>query len=447
MRRREFFHQGLAAAVLPAFGGTPRVTRKPNILFLLADSWRGQTLPTADAPDLKAPNLAKLATEGVRLPRAYVADPTCSPSRAAILTGRFAHRSGVTRNNMPLPAGEKTLATQLWEAGYRTGYIGKWNLDGAGDPGFVPPGKRRHGFEYWAAFNRGHRYYDPIYFRDTPDPIRPEGFEPDYQTGLAIDFIRNNREQPFFLLVSWGPPHPPRKPPNRFAALYRDVQLRIRYNVPAEDTEEAQRNYAGYYGLCSALDWNTGRLLRVLEETGLVNNTIVVFTSDHGDMLGSHGLQGNEAPYEEAVRVPLVMRYPLLIRGERELDVPVSNVDLMPTLLSLAGVAVPKTVQGRNLASLLTGQGGPRPEAVYCQGKLGSPGEWRMVVRGLDKVVVDREFQITHLYNLGQDPFETQNLATEKRYRRKRDEMFAILESWMRRTSDRILPSGLRLRG
>jgi len=141
------------------------------------------------------------------------------------------------------------------------------------------------------------------------------------------------------------------------------------------------------------------------------------------------------------------MRYPLLVRGGRELDVPVSNVDLMPTLLSLAGVAVPKTVQGRNLAPLLAGEDGPRPEAVYCQGQLGSPGEWRMVVRGLDKVVVDREFAITHLYNLGQDPFEMENLATEKRFRRKRDEMFAILESWMRKTSDRILPSGLRLRG
>lgn len=446
MRRREFIGRGLAAAAVSATRSTAAAARRPNVLLVLADQWRGQALPSAGNKDLRAPNLARLAAEGLCFNSTYAADPVCSPSRASLFTGRFAHATGVTHNNLRLPVKMPTLASELLRAGYRTGYIGKWHLDGAGKPGFVPPGARRHGFEYWAAFNRGHRYYDSIYFLDDPEPIRPGGFEPDYQTELAARFIRKNRARPFFLVVSWGPPHPPRKPPARWAKLYEKARFSLRYNVPAADTGKAERGYAAYYGLCSALDWNLGRLLGALEESNLGQETIVVFTSDHGDMLGSHGLEGKGVPFEEAVRIPLLLRYPRAIPGGGRLSLPASNVDLMPTLLSLAGVEIPAGVQGVNLATRILGRGGPRPEAIYCQGKLGTPREWRMVMRGLDKVVVDRELRVTRLYNLGQDPYEMTNLVEDKKHRRKRDEMAAILRDWMRRTGDRVLPSGLKLR-
>jgi len=164
-------------------------------------------------------------------------------------------------------------------------------------------------------------------------------------------------------------------------------------------------------------------------------------------MLGSHGLEHKGVPYEESARVPLLMRYPRSLRGGQKNDLLISNVDLMPTLLSFAGVAVPPDVQGLDLSQQILHGTGPRPESVYCQGRLGTQGEWRMVVRGLDKFVVDRDLTLTHLYNLGQDRYEMQNLVEEAGQRTKRDEMKAILLDWMRRTSDRMLPSGLKLRG
>jgi len=447
MNRRDFLRQaavGGAASCYRAPAKAPE--RRPNILLLLADQWRGQTLPPAGDRDLKAPHLSRLAGEGLTFRRAYASSPLCSPSRASILTGRFPHACGVTRNNLRLPEDEPSLAAELLRAGYATGYIGKWHLDGEGKPGFVPPGPRRHGYDYWAAFNRGHSYYRSTYYLDDATPIQPKGFEPDYQTSLAVDFIRRNRTGPFFLVVSWGPPHPPRTPPPAFAKLYKPGQFSLRANVPATLTRDIQRDYANYYALCSALDDNVGRLLGCLEEEGIAAGTLVVFTSDHGDMLGSHGLAGKNEPYEESVLIPLLMRYPRTISPGTTLEMPVSNVDLMPTLLSIAGAPVPQGVQGRDFSGLvLTGKGQPS-ESIYCQGRLGTAKEWRMVVRGLDKIVVDRNLETTHLFNLGRDPYEMENLADEKVFRRKRDEMHAILRDWMRRMGDRILPSGLKLR-
>lgn len=446
MDRREFLRRSAAGAVTFRAHGRAQGSRKPNILLLLAGSWRGQALASAGDRNARTPNLARLAAEGVQFSRAYTANPDCSPARAAILTGRLPHMCGVPADGVRLPPGEATLSRLLAEAGYATGYIGKWDLDGEEQPGYVPPGDRRHGFSYWAAFNRGNRYYESVYFRDNDTPIRGAGFEPDYQTDLAIEFIREHASRPFFLCVSWGPPHPPRKPPPPFESQLDASKLVLRGNVPSGSAERTRNALTGYYGLCAALDANVGRLMRALDEAGASSDTIVVFTSDHGDMAGSHGLDQHRVPFEESVRIPLLVRYPGRIRNPASSDVPASGIDLAPTLLSLAGLPIPSEMQGVDLAGQLTGEGGERPEAVYCQGQLGTPAEWRMVVRGLDKIVVDRNLRITQLHNLGQDPYELVNLADDSGERRKRDEMRAILRDWMRRMSDQFLPSGLRLR-
>lgn len=442
MRRREFVLGWAAAA-----GRGAAQPARPSILLLLADQWRGQALAAAGDTNLRTPHLDELARSGLLFRRAYTSNPVCSPARASLLTGRFPHACRVTANNIPLPLEEPTISQALAEAGYATGYIGKWHLDGPDAPGFVPPGPRRRGFDYWAAFNRGHRYFDSIYFGDGAEPVRGEGFEADYQTGLACDFIRRQAGRPWFLVVSWGPPHPPRTPPAPYSGWYDPERLRLRANVPAAKAAEARKALAGYYGLCSALDANVGRLVAALRASGTLEDTIIVFTSDHGDMLSSHGLEGKGVPFEEAVRIPLLVRYGRAIRGGVTSDMPISLVDLMPTLLSLAGVPVPAGVQGRDLSQQWVRGAGPRSESVYCQGRLGTPEEWRMVVRGLDKLVVDRELRVTHLFNLGQDPYERSNLAREPAFARTRDEMTAILRDWMQRLGDRILPSGLKLRG
>ena len=445
MDRRVFLKgAALAAAASRAPAAT---TPRPNLLFLLASQWRAQALPGSPGVELDAPTLARLAAEGVRFNRAYSCYPLSTPSRAALITGRFPHATGVRGEAIQLSVDQPSIARQLKDSGYRTGFIGQWMLDGPADPGYVPPGQWRRGFDDWAAFNRGYRYFDSLYFRDRPEPIHVNGFEPDDQTDLAIQFIEQNQKHPFYLFVSWGPPHPPRTPPLRTARLYDHRWLHIRDNVPANKEASLRTQYAAYYALCSAIDQNAGRLLAVLDRLNLAQETIVVFTSDHGDMLGSQGLEDANVPFEESVRVPLLIRYPArLTGGARRDDILVSNLDLMPTLLNLCGAQAPQSVQGKDLSNAWLHEQAGVQESVFAEGKLGTPDEWRMLVRGLDKLVVDTNLDITHLYNLGQDPFEMENLARDVSQELKRNELKALLKDWMRRTGDRIDPSGLKKR-
>jgi arylsulfatase A-like enzyme len=340
------------------------------LLFLVADQWRARN------DGLVAPNLARLAREGVTYTRAYTAFPVCCPARAAMLTGKYPHQAGVTGNHQLLPPGERTMSAEFKRAGYRTGYIGKWHLDGHDTPGFVPP-ERRRGFDYWAANNLVHKHYDWTYFRDTPEPVNVSGFAPDYQTDLALDFIRQPGAQPYFLYVSWVAPHPPLTPPPRHATY---------------DPAKFPGDSAAYYGLCSAVDENVGRLLDAVDD-----NTIVVFTSDHGWTLGAHGVDAIDEPYEDCVRIPLLIRYPRRSKAGTRNEALFSNIDFAPLLTSLCGVPWPVHLRRR--------------EEIYSEARLGQPGEWRLIVRGHQKLVVDSRGTPTHFYDLRRDPHESNNLA------------------------------------
>lgn len=425
--------RSLLGAAATAFAAPPK---QPNLLFILTDSWRAQALPFAGDPNVVAPHLTRLAREGAWCTRAYTSYPVCCPSRSAILTGKFPHAAGVTRNHSLLPLGEQTVSAVLQRAGYRTGYIGKWHLDGSESPGFVPP-ERRRGFDYWAAFNVDHRHYNWTYFRDDPAPIRVSGFEPDYQTGLAIDFLRQPSRQPFYLYLSYVAPHAPHTPPPTHAT-YRPPGLRLRPNVPKTSEETARQSLAGYYGLCSAVDDNVGRLLRELDDRGLARDTIVVFSSDHGETLGSQGVDEIDRPFEESSAIPLLIRYPRRIRAGTRTGALISNVDYAPTLLSLCGIKAQRPMQGVDLAGLLTRSKGPSPESIFAEGSLGQPDEWRMVVQKRSKLVVNSQLRPTHLYNLAGDPYEQENLVAEPSHRRHTHELLSILRSWSAQTGDHV---------
>ena len=411
--RREFLKT--AAFLATGRAAWPAPARKPNVLFLLASQLRAPALEMEGESGLRTPNLDLLAKQGTRSDRLYASCPVASPSRAALITGRYPFASGVTRDAVRLPVDQPSIAEQLKSAGYETGFIGQWLLDGFQERDGVPPGPRRHGFHYWAA---------------------SAGPEPDNQTGLAIDFLKRNRQNPFYLFLSWGPV--PR------TKLNGSPSVHLRANVPPGYNPA---HLASYYAMCSSLNDNLGRLMRALDEQHLAEDTIVVFTSDYGDMLGSHGLEGGNVAFEESVRVPLVVRYPRQTEAGRRHEFPLSNVDLVPSLLGLCGLPSPDGTQGQDLSALLTSGQGPHPESVYCLGKLGAAAEWRMVVRALDKLVVDRDLNITHLYNLGTDPYEIKNLSQDAAQELKRDALKALLKDWMRRTADRTDPSGLKKRG
>lgn len=387
----------------------------PNILLILPDQWRGQALACAPAPagdpNVRTPHLDRLAAGGTIVAHACTTDPVCTPARASLLTGRYPHTTGVTRNQIRLPPQEITFAEVLRSRGYATGYVGKWHLDGEDTPGFVPPGPRRHGFDYWAAFNRGHRYWGSIYFRDSPEPLHQDAYEPDYQTDLALDFIRAHRAHPFCLVLAWGPPHTPLNPPPQYAALYDAARLQVRPNVPPEEAARARQELVGYYGHCTALDAHVGRLLDELDHVGITGRTLVVFTSDHGDLLGSHGRYRKGSPLEESARVPLLLCWPDGLPAGRRAAAVAASVDLAPTLLSLCGAAAPPAVQGQDLSPVLRGESQPDGTAVYLEGRLGRADEWRAVRTRRHLLAANLDGTTTHLYDLQADPYQLRNLA------------------------------------
>jgi arylsulfatase A-like enzyme len=335
--RRDFLKESGILAV--SAGAVWAQTHQPNVVVMLASGLADLTLE----PTVRALHLRRLAQESVQFERSYVSCPETGPSQASLVTGRFPFASGVPRDGVLLPPDQPMVTQQFKAAGYQTAMIGDWRLSGE------PPKSA--------------------------------------ETNLAIDFIKQNQMNPFFLLLAWH----------------------------RADT--------------SAVDDNAGRILDSIDDLNLRNDTIAVFTSDHGYGSG---------PLEPAVRIPLMLRYPRLKPGPRT-GILASNVDLAPTLIALCGVNPGDSMQGRDLMR-------EQPQSIYCAGQLGTPGEWRMLVRGLDKLVVDGSKNVTHLYNLGEDPLEMDNRARDPGLELKRNELKALLNDWMRRTGDGMDPSGLKLR-
>ncbi len=425
----------------------------PNVLIIVADQLRAPALGCGGDANVKSPHFDRLAAEGVMAANSFSTDPVCTPARAALLTGRYPHTVGMMVNHVRLSEKEVTFAHVLRDRGYATGYIGKWHLDGDGKPGFVPPGPRRQGFDYWAGFNRGHDYWTSTYYRDTDEPIQPGGYEPDYQTDLALEFIRTHHRSPFCLMLSWGPPHTPLNPPDDYRAQYDPARMTLRPNVPHDGAARVRADLTGYYGHISALDTHLGRLLAELDRTGIAGNTLVVLTSDHGDMLGSHGLTGKRWPYEESVRVPLLFRWPGGLPAGRVTEVLASSVDFAPTLLSLSGAAVPSAAQGRDLAPWIRGDdgGGLGPEAVYLEGMLDhpdavpperrreAPSEWRAIRTHRHLLAVDLAGRPVYLFDLQADPYQQENLARSPEARHVLDGLLRELHARARSAGDTAL--------
>jgi arylsulfatase A-like enzyme len=338
------------------------MTDTPNLVFVFADQWRRQAFGYAGDPNVKTPNIDRFASESINFTHAVSGCPVCTPYRGSLMTGVYPHRHGLMVNDQCLHQryGGPFLAECLRDAGLRTAYIGKWHIDGSGRNAFVPP-ERRLGFEWWKGFECCHDYrHSPYYFGDDPRPRLWPGYDADAQTDEACRFLREEAdERPFALFLSWGPPHNPfGSAPEPFGAMYAPKAVQLPPNVPEETADRAREQLAGYYAHCSALDAAFGRLLDSLAATGRDGDTIVVFTSDHGDMLGSQGAFRKQRPWAESIRVPFLIRDPRC-PAPGEDTTPIDAPDLMPTLLSLCGARVPDSVQGTDFSSSILG--GPPP--------------------------------------------------------------------------------------
>ena len=351
---------------------------RPNVVYVFADQWRAQDTGYAGNRQVQTPHLDSLAAQSINFTQAVAGISVCCPARACLLTGQHALTHGVFLNDVHLADDAVSMAKLFKAAGYDTAYVGKWHVDGRGRSNYIPP-ESRQGFDYWKALECTHDYNNSRYYAgDSDEPLTWEGYDAIEQTKDVRAYLRSrnqkvgdgNSDSPFLLVLSWGPPHAPYETaPAEYHALYSPDDIELRPNVPPEMAGEAREWISGYYAHCTALDDCLGGLLQTLEVEGLAENTIFVFTSDHGDMLGSQGEVKKQRPWEESIRVPFLLRWPRRfgLQG-REIDALLDTPDILPTLLSLCEIPIPDTVEGRDFTDAIEGGQDPSGGAalIYC---------------------------------------------------------------------------------
>jgi arylsulfatase A-like enzyme len=426
-------------------------TQKPNIVFLLADQWRAKATGYQGDPNVQTPNLDRLARQSLDFRNAVSVCPVCTPYRAALMTGRFPTSTGMFLNDAYLPDREVCMAEVLQQAGYATAYIGKWHLDGHGRSGYIPP-ERRQGWDYWKGAECDHNYKHSHYYSgDSSQQRFWDGYDAAAQTRDAQAYLRQHAgaSQPFVLLVSYGVPHfPHHTAPQEYLDRYPAGQIQLSPNVPEAMQQKARREAQGYYAHCTALDKCLGEVLTTLNETGLDEHTILVFTSDHGEMLGSHGCAPfmKQVPWDEAARVPFLLRYPPAHGTTgRVLQTPLTTPDILPTLLGLASVAIPPTVEGTDLSAVIRNGTEPADRgALYMGVAPFAGGDANKEYRAL------RTSQYTYVRGLAgpwllfadqQDPYQLNNLVEQPEYAAVRQDMERRLQTELQRIGDDFRPA------
>ncbi|UCD49939.1 MAG: sulfatase [Phycisphaerales bacterium] len=454
--RRQFLQATGVAAVSTLVGGTQghdaaRAAqpapgqRRPNVVFVFADQWRAQATGYAGDPNARTPHLDALARKSVNFRTAVSGCPVCCPYRASLLTGRYPLTHGVFLNDVRLGDEAVSIARAYAQAGYRTGYIGKWHLDGMHRTAFIPR-QRRQGFQFWKALGCTHNYNNSVYYGDEDVRLTWEGYDAIAQTREAQRYLRDHApDGPFALFLSWGPPHAPyHTAPEKYRARFKPQDIVLRPNVPEGDRDKARKALAGYYAHIAALDDCIGDLLQTLEETGLADETLFVFTSDHGDMLYSRGDQKKQQPWDESIRVPFLLRYPAALgKAGRTIDVPINTPDIMPTLLGLCNVEIPDTVEGMDFSEFLRGQADvpdgaaliscPSPFGQWNRGRGGR--EYRGVRTARFTYVRDLNGPWL-LYDNIKDPYQLTNLCDQPQYSAVQAELEAILTQKLKETRD-----------
>ncbi len=430
---------------------------RPNIVFILVDDLRWDALGVAGHPFVKTPNIDRIAKEGVTFRNTFVTTPLCSPSRASFLTGQYAHKHNIVGNEKPQilnPLSFKltTFPMLLQRAGYETAYIGKWHMGNDDAP--------RPGFDRWVSFKGQGVYNDPVINFDGKAEKVP-GYMTDLLSDHAVEFVKRRRAKPFMLYLAHKAIHGPFTPAERHKDLYADQAIKRAPN--AQDMLEgkpmlrrtvgerpAARPGGGPNGelirnqmrCLTAIDEGVGRLLKVLEETAQLDNTVIIFTSDNGYFWGEHGLGDKRAAYEESIRVPLFVRYPKMIKPSgagATREQAALNVDIAPTLLELAGAPIPKEMHGRSLAPLFKGDSPKWRDAFlteyFAEERFPNIASWRAVRATRWKYIHYTELEgADELYDLKADPGEMKNLIADPGAQQALKEMKRELQRLLKET-------------
>ncbi len=475
MKRRDFIQKmgwGTACFALSPhldFKQTLKKTKnRPNLIYIFADQLRYQSLGYAGDNKAITPHIDSLADQGVNFINAVSNYPVCAAHRASLFTGKYPSSTGMVINELRINPHHRCFGHVLTDSEYTTGYIGKWHLwaNQAGHHreaknSYIPLEKHEYrlGFDgFWASYNFNHDYYEGFYFSDAPKRIQIKGYEPDAQTDMALRFIssRTHRSNPFALFLSYGPPHPPftqNNVPESYYKMFNNVEFPLPQtwsDIPDEymDRHTDRKEWLDYwkpnlpefhriyYALTASLDWNIGRILKAVEEAGISEDTIIVFSSDHGEMFGAHGRVEKLIFYEEAVRVPFLIRWPGKIPAGLKSDACLGTPDIMPTILGLMDLPVPEDVDGMDLSHLAKGQNGPEPDAAFLQGMghtyLWKDGyEWRGIRDKQCTYAVYRRDGSELLFDNQKDPFQKKNLIGDPNYKKIRKNLSSQMENKM----------------
>ncbi|MGA7306438.1 MAG: sulfatase [Rhodothermales bacterium] len=420
--------------------------QRPNIVFIITDDQRADWLGVAGHPDLRTPNIDRLANEGARFTEFFVTTPLCSPSRASFLTGQYAHKHLVTNNDRlgidVIGHSLYTFPRRLREAGYETAFVGKWHM-GLDD-------SRRPGFDYWVSFKGQGQYIDPV-VNENGTRLQLTGYITDYLNRKAVEFVSQPRSQPFLLYLSHKAVHNPFLPAARFDSLYTDVTYHppevtdadikgkpaLHLNLPtvpwyelesiAPEPGEPRCGRGKDPGsiirdqmrTLMSVDEGLGMLFDVLTETGQLDNTVVIFTSDNGFLLGEHGrFNDKRLAYDESIRIPFIIRYPPLVTPGTIIDAMTLNVDVAPTLLDIAGVTPITPVNGRSFVPLLRDPNADWRESMlteyFLEKVAPNARPWQSVRTEHWKYIRYTDLEgMDELYDLQADPHEVRNLISD----------------------------------
>ena len=473
---------------------------RPNVLYIFTDQQRVDTLRCYGNEQIETPALDGLADDGFVFENAYVSQPVCSPARATMLTGLWPHTAGVPACNVPLRAEVPTFA-ELLPAEYQTAFMGKWHL---GDEIFP-----QHGFATWVgsedSYRRGYSAPERL---DVLSPYHhflvEQGFAPDAENlgqrvfsrhaeasmpeeytkaaflgDQAAEYIRQSGDAPFALCVSYLEPHPPhtgplneyydpetlptgpsfRQPPPDDAPLI--VRLMAAFYSASENygldlqTEAGWRRLmARYWGNVTLVDRSVAKILEALEESGKADDTIVIFTSDHGELMGDHGILGKTLMYEESIKVPMLLRAPMLDAPPRRIGGQFSHIDLVPTLMDLLGMEAPDHLQGQSRVPVLCGRDDLTANDVFVEwsgadghppASIGEAEPNRSLVHPLRTIVAADGWKLNlygkgqgELYNLNADPHELENLYHRREHQARGGELRERIRVWQEETGDEV---------
>jgi len=429
---------------------THKDTGKPNVVFVLADQWRAQANGYSGDPNLsgKTPNLDRLADSGINFRNAISTTPVCTPYRAALLTGQYPTTTGMIFNDLHLPEESYTMAEMFLESGYTTAYIGKWHLDGMLRDQFTPP-ERRQGFEYWKALECSHDYNELFYYEgDSPVKKQWEGYGPYAETDDAIAYIEHHADgdRPFLMVLALGAPHfPHHSAPEDMQELFRPENIILRGNVTDEYEESARNEAAGYYAHIAALDTRIGKLRTAIDDAGISDNTIFIFTSDHGEMMGSHGWRPRQkqVAWAESVKVPFLLQYPARYGNKKiVVDAPINTPDILPTLLAMADLPISSGIEGEDMTHAIGDNEAARDKAALVMNVSPFAGDFDEY-RGIYTrryAYVETLDGPSMLFDMINDPLQLNNLVNDPEHEELQTQLELSLQQELEKVGDEFMP-------